>query len=363
MVRHRGSGLLFTLIALGMAIGSRPAHGQTISFLHPLSGVDPNASSPGVGGIAADTSGVYVVLDRGVLAKFDSHGNVLWTRATGAYNLWGPAADGAGVYVSGRIYNEPNPVAYFVRRYDPGGNELWTLQTDAWFNPVADASGFYVAGALLSGQTIADLYLRKYDVSGAEQWTHPFVTPKLGIFRGVAMAVDATGLYVAGGDDSSTTMGKYDASGNQLWSRQILASLDPIQRGVVAMAADGTGVYLVNPGADYFLRKFDASGNEVWARPVGAVVRALAADATGIYVVGLTGSGLLPGQCRTGLGGDAFVRKHNADGAELWTRESLSASYSGSSQATSVAMDDTGVYVDGGGTSTLPTPAKPFSRD
>jgi hypothetical protein len=39
MVRHRGSRLLFTLIALGMAIGSRPTHGQTISFLRPLSGV------------------------------------------------------------------------------------------------------------------------------------------------------------------------------------------------------------------------------------------------------------------------------------------------------------------------------------
>ena len=36
MVRHRGSGLLFALIALGMAIGSRPAHAQTISFSSAL---------------------------------------------------------------------------------------------------------------------------------------------------------------------------------------------------------------------------------------------------------------------------------------------------------------------------------------
>ena len=121
MVRHRGSGLLFTLIAFGMAIGSRPAHGQTISFLRPLNGVDPQVSTPGGGRVAADASGVYVGLDKGVLAKFDSHGNVLWTRATGAYDLYGPAADGAGVYVSGRIYNQPNPVTYFLRRYDGDG--------------------------------------------------------------------------------------------------------------------------------------------------------------------------------------------------------------------------------------------------
>src|ERR1017187_7108272 len=293
MVRRRGSSLLFTLIALGMAIGSRPAHGQTISFLRPLNGVDPKASTPGGGTVAADASGVYVGLDGGVLAKFDSHGNVLWTRTTGAYNLFGPASGGAGVYVSGRIYNQPNPIVYFLRRYDAGGNELWNLQTDVWFNLVADASGVYVAGGM-AGQTTTTLYVRKYDSSGAEQWTRTFLTLKSGVVSsGISVAVGASGLYVAGGDDSSTTLGKYDL----------------------------------------------ASGNELWTRPVGAIPRALAADATGIYVAGLTGSGFLPGQCRSGLGGDAFVRKYDHDGTVLWTRESFSASYSSSSQATSVAID------------------------
>ena len=250
--------------------------------------MDPNASTPGVGGIAADASGVYVGLDKGVLAKFDSHGNVLWTRATGAYNLWGPAADGAGVYVAGRIYNEPNPIVYFLRRYDADGNELWNLLTDAWVNPVADASGVYVAGAV-AGQTTTTLYVRKYDASGAEQWTRPFVTPTLGVaFSGISMAVGTTGLYVVGGDDSSTTLGKYDTGGNELWSRQL-----PRSAGA-PMTVDKTGVYLVNGGPDYFLRKYDPSGNELWALPVGAIVRALAADDTGIYVAGLTGSGFLP---------------------------------------------------------------------
>jgi uncharacterized protein (TIGR03437 family) len=354
MVRHRGSGLLFTMIALGVAIGSRPAHGQTISFLRPLNGMDPNVSTPGGGGIAADASGVYVGLDRGVLAKFDSHGNLLWTRATGANNFWGPAADGAGVYVAGRIYNEPNPIVYFLRRYDANGNELWNLQTDVWFNPVADAGGVYVAGAV-AGQTNTTLFVRKYDVNGAEQWTRPFATPKLGVaFRGISVAVGATGLYVAGGDDSSTTLGKFDAGGNELWSRQLPRFAGP------PMAVDNTGVYLVNGGPDYFLSKYDPIGNELWALPVGAVVRALAADATGIYVAGLTGSGFLPGQCRSGLNGDAFVRKYDHDGTELWTRESFSASYSSSSQATSVAMDDTGVYVDGGGNFDGPNTGEAF---
>jgi uncharacterized protein (TIGR03437 family) len=126
------------------------------------------------------------------------------------------------------------------------------------------------------------------------------------------------------------------------------------------MTADNTGVYFVNNGPDTFLRKYDPSGNELWARPVGAITRALAADATGIYVVGLTGGGFLPGQCRTGLIGDAFVRKYDHDGTELWTRASFSASYSASSQATNVAMDDTGVYVVGGGGFDAPNTGEAF---
>ena len=348
MVRHRGFSLLFMLIAVGMAIGSHPAHAQTISFLRPLTGVNPNVSTPGVGGIAADASGVYVVLDGGVLAKFDSHGNVLWTRATGAYNLFGPASDGTGVYVSGRIYDQPNPIVYFLRRYDADGNELWTRETEAWFHPVADAGGVYVAGTTV-GTTATTLYVRKYDSSGVEQWTRPFVTPKLGVpISGISVAVGATGLYAFGGDDSSTTLGKYDASGNEVWTRQL-------PRFSFTVTADDTGVYLVNAGTnvvngvqDYFLRKFDDSGTELWVRPVpaGAIVRALAADTTGIYMAGVTGG--LPGQCTSGLGGDAFALKYGPDGTELWTRESFSSSYNFSSSAWGLAVDDTGVYVVGG---------------
>ncbi len=246
----------------------------------------------------------------------------------------------------------------FVRRYDAGGNELWTLQTDLFsFPTAADASGLYVAGAV-SGATVTTPYVRKYDASGAEQWTRPFGAPIPGAFTGLALALDATGLYVVGGNDSSTTMRKYDASGNELWSRPFLPSVNPGLRVVGAMTADNTGVYLVTPGPDYFLRKYDASGNELWARPVGATARALAADATGIYVVG-GGSGL-PGQCRSGLNGDAFARKYDPDGTELWTRESFSASYSSSSQARGVAVDDTGVYVVGQGNFDAPNTGEGF---
>ena len=93
MVRHRGSSLLFALIALAVAICSRPTYGQTISFLRPLSSV-PLSNGVVVplhaGAVAADASGVYVVGDIG-LAKYDSHGNELWTRPIGQIRKLSPA--------------------------------------------------------------------------------------------------------------------------------------------------------------------------------------------------------------------------------------------------------------------------------
>ena len=56
----------------------------------------------------------------------------------------------------------------------------------------------------------------------------------------------------------------------------------------------------------------------------------------------------MPGQCRSGLNGDAFARKYDPDGTELWTRE-FGAVYPFSSYAMGVAVDDTGVYLVGQG--------------
>ena len=64
-------------------------------------------------------------------------------------------------------------------------------------------------------------------------------------------------------------------------------------------------------GGDAFIRKYDALGTEVWTRqfgsPVSDFARGVAVDASGVYVVGHT-FGALPGQVNAGER-DAFVRK------------------------------------------------------
>jgi hypothetical protein len=72
--------LAFTLIALGLAITTRPMHGQTISYFRQF-------STPGIAAgatVTADTSGIYVFESRpvppgghatGGIRKYDSRGD------------------------------------------------------------------------------------------------------------------------------------------------------------------------------------------------------------------------------------------------------------------------------------------------
>ncbi|MFT3926490.1 MAG: AgmX/PglI C-terminal domain-containing protein [Myxococcales bacterium] len=74
---------------------------------------------------------------------------------------------------------------------------------------------------------------------------------------------------------------------------------------------------------DAFVRKYDAAGNELWTRQFGTsapdCVLALSVDSAGnVLVVGVT-EATPPGQAYAGEPG-TFVRKFDAAGKELWTR-------------------------------------------
>ncbi|MCH8979561.1 MAG: SBBP repeat-containing protein, partial [Armatimonadetes bacterium] len=70
-------------------------------------------------------------------------------------------------------------------------------------------------------------------------------------------------------------------------------------------------------------------------------------------------SGTLPGQTSAG-NFDAFVRKYDADGNEVWTRQ---FGGSGSDRASGISVDASGVYVAGSTTGTLPGQTSAGSAD
>lgn len=198
------------------------------------------------------------------------------------------------------------------------------------------------------------------------QWTTQFGGE--GPEKGLGIAVGPNALYTVGIVEFGTLPGetaagktdaflsKLDLSGNLIWSRQFGTSGDD---AVQAAAADASGVYVVGytggalQGAsagdlDVFVRKYDPNGNVLWTRQFGGPFDdeglAAAVDASGVYVGGFLGNGfVLPGQ--TGTGGDnAFVRKYDFSGNELWTRQFATGS---GDRVQGIATDANFVYVTG----------------
>ena len=234
------------------------------------------------------------------------------------------------------------------------------------------ASAVFVAGGTegtLPGQRSAgsvDAFVGRYDSSGAEVWMRQFGTA--GVDEVLAIAVDGTGVYVAG--DTQGTLSalggaprgqhafvrKYDLNGVELWTREFGSGRSD---EVLALTSGSAGVYAAGdttvtapPYDDAFVATFTAAGRSGWSHGFGtaAVDRAtaIAVNASGVYVAGAT-QGMLPGQTAAG-DADAFLRKYALDGTEAWTRQFGTFE---SDEILSIAIDASGLYVAGMTTSAL----------
>jgi hypothetical protein len=305
------------------------------------------------------------------------------------YGIW---ADVSGVYVAGRTYvtlpgqtSSGGTSDAFVRKYDHDGTEFWTRQfgtggtTSTRSNQISgDGSTVYVAGptsGTLPGQTSSggsDAFVRRYEHDGTELWTRQFGSATTDWTTGIA--VDGSGVYVAGVTDGTlpgqTSSGgwdafvrKYDYNGTELWTRQFGPASVYYSWGI---SVDASGVYVAgvtdstlpgqtsSGGTDAFVRKYDVNGNELWTRQFGTagydIPWGLSVDAWGVYVAGAT-DGTLPGQTSSG-GEDAFVRKYDRlTGNELWTYQ---FGTSGADWCYGLSVDASGVYVAGSTLGSIP---------
>jgi hypothetical protein len=223
------------------------------------------------------------------LAKFDSSGNLLFTRQLGTTpddGASGVAVDGAGnIYVTGSTAgdldgtNVGDPLFgstdFFLAKFDPSGNLLFTRQLGTV--PADEAAGVAVDGAgnvYVAGSTAGDL-----DGVG-------FGDPLFG----------GTDFFLA----------KFDASGSFLGTRQLGTTATDKANGV---SVDGVGnVYVTGNtagdldglgfgdplfgGTDFFLARLDSSGSLLFTRQFGTVP---ADSAFGVAVA------------RLDIGGNVFV--------------------------------------------------------
>ena len=246
----------------------------------------------------------------------------------------------------------------FLRKYDNGGNELWTRQfgstrIDIAYDVALDEDGtVYVAGStsgsLSSGSSSGgvDAFLRKYDSDGEEIWTRQFGSVEAYTAIAYTVAIDMNrNVYVAGltngslpgqvgTGDEDTFLRKYDQAGKELWTRQ---SAKPELDLANDLVVDREGnVYLTGftlsavPGesgvesGNGFLAKYDSRGNALWNNQLaagGVHAMTTTVDRSGaLYVAG--GMLVCPSGDTGGQSSDFFLRKYDDEGEELWALQS-----------------------------------------
>ena len=274
----------------------------------------------------------------------------------------------------------------FLRKYNSSGNILWTKQIgssqmDYCFSVAMDRSGnAYISGATygnIFGTNAGsyDAYLAKYNSSGSLLWSKQIGTSSFDVSYSVA--VDWNGnAYMSGSTDGSlggpnagstdSFLVKYNSSGALLWSKQIGTSGFDSSRSVSvdregnAYLSGTTYGSLAGPNAgstDVFLTKFDSFGNLLWSGQIGTSSsdssKSVAVDGSGnAYISGTTQGNL--GGTNSGFG-DAFLAKLDSSGNLLWTKQT---SFMNGTDCGSVTVDAAGnAFISGNTNGSVERPA------
>ena len=330
------------------------------------------------------------------LTKYDSAGNVLWTRmlgsagtATGTGLALNPAG---GVVVTGSTTADLSTTAVadgnndtFVAKYDANGNQTWVKQLQTLNqNQAAAVSvdtsgnvyiGGQVTGVIGKGQTKvggSDAYVAKLDSKGNLVYEQQFGTTASDSVAATATASDGS-LYVASVQNGHAIVAKYangDATSAPVWQQD----LGDLQNGgaIGGLTVSGSQVYVsgttqngnltaggaatvasaASGGSDAFVFNLTDQGSTAAANFVSYVGTG-AQDKGGQVTVGgdgtiyLTGSttGTFAGQTRNIANvSNSFATAMSASGAVNWTRQ-----YGGLDGISSGA----GIAVDASGSSVL----------
>jgi hypothetical protein len=319
-------------------------------------------------GIAVDGAGnSYVTGSALFLAKYDSNGNVVWSK-TGPTPARGVdiAVDGEGnSYVTGRFVGtatfgegagsvtltSAGIDDLFVAKYDGNGDLVWAkraggpTQESGWGIAVDGIGNSYVTGNFggtatfgegtnsitLTSTGTRDIFVARYDSNGNLVW--------------IKQAGGTGSIFQSGLDIALDGLGNSHVSGR-------FAGMATFGQGASAVTLTGTGNSL-----DIFVAKYDNNGNLLWAKQAGGISfeggEGIAVDNLGnSYVTGGFGSTATFGEgsstvtlTTTTNSIDIFVAKYDSNGALLWAKQ---AGGSASDVGFGIDVDGTGSgYVTG----------------
>lgn len=330
----------------------------------------------------AETSDVF-------LSKYDSTGNLLWSRLVGAsdqaeaFDIAIDADDNVVIagksneeLISGDVFSGTDS---FVSKFSSSGEELWTQQldtiaTDQANSLTVDANGDVYFTGQVSGRIDAtttanggeDVTLVKLDGDNGiirEKIQYGGANDDIG--RNIAIADDGN-LLVLAEEDGNAVIRKLDV--NDLTNTLATYDIGDLGGGeITGIAVDGTDVYVTGTtlsgslnggtvansysgGRDGFVTKLSDNGTGFTAdytTYVGTSASDSIADISvangSIYVAGTT-SGTLSGETKTGVT-DGFVTTMDAVTGAITSEQQLGGIQSGYNDATAISFVENGSSV------------------
>ena len=164
------------------------------------------------------------------MSRYDSQGNMLWSRAMGAgTNAEGLAlsvSDTGQIAITGKTSDDLISDAIgggddsFVTLYDADGIEQWTQQRAATFNDQGNAIAFTSDGGVIIGGTTSgslndtalaggsDAFIQKLDADGNQEWTRQFGTNENDRLSALTIASDGS-IIAAGIENGEAVVRRY----------------------------------------------------------------------------------------------------------------------------------------------------------
>ena len=281
-----------------------------------------------------------------VLLKYNSNGDLLWTKFYGGNPGYDDFArslkvDAAGnVYIAGYSWGVGTYANYATVKFDANGDQMWAKRyaggNGEILNEVeVDSSGnVYVTG--YSNRTSAggseDIVTIKYNAAGDQQWLNRYNSTTDDSDEGYGLEITAAGDVLVLGETYDFSAAKtlvhkiQGSSGTTLWTND-LSAIDP-DRGEypTSIRLDGTGnIFLtgmlydeVSYNVDSFVAKLDASAAILWVRSYDGPADE---DYDGDPKVAIAGNGdvYLAVTSEGFANPDIQVVKYMADGAPDWT--------------------------------------------
>ena len=204
--------------------------------------------------------------------KYDSNGNVVWTReydsSSSEDSAYGVAVDSRNnVIVTGRANNN-----YYTIKYSQSGDVIWRREYDS--GAVDEAYGVTVDSydnIIVTGRANDNYYTIKYDSNGNVIWERDFDGGSLDYGHGVA--VDSKNNIIVTGKTDVPGKGynyytiKYDSNGNEIWNARYKGGSTNKAHGVVVDSYDNvivTGFSRLLGIGNIYTIKYDSSGKIIW---------------------------------------------------------------------------------------------------